>query len=533
MALISDSQAADWLKPPVEQRGLRRYIDAIRERQLLVVLIVVVCTLGSVLYVLAADKVYEAEADLLVTPVPAEQTVVSSLGLIRESADPALDVETAAQLIDSTDAAERAAKELGDGTTTQEVLDAVRIEPVPESNIVAVIAEDSDPERARDLANAYAGAAVDERTAELRERIEAALPRLQAQLARVSPDEVSADSLAAQIVQLQTLAAGPDPTIQLETEATTPSSPVSPKPALTIGAGVVGGLVLGLLVAFAWKALDPRLRREDQLRGIYSLPILARIPREPRARSGRPLLPETLSPSAREAYRTLRTTLGASASSPEGPRSILVMGASPSEGKTTTAINLAVSLAIAGFRTILIEADLRRPALRQAFGRRVENGVVSVLMGEASLEDALVTTANYGPNLELLLADRSGPGTADLLSLPAAQRLIDDAEKLADYVIVDSPPLTAVIDALPLARRVDQVLLVARLGTSRLHAVKELGELLASNGVKPVGFALLSVPRGSTTAYYYGSGETDSEASQPVYVEAAEAEVVEGATPRE
>jgi capsular exopolysaccharide synthesis family protein len=181
-----------------------------------------------------------------------------------------------------------------------------------------------------------------------------------------------------------------------------------------------------------------------------------------------------------------------------------VTGSSPSEGKSTTAVNLATSLALAGRRVILIEADLRRPALAEALDAApTQGGVVSVLIENARLEDALTTTPTYGHNLQLLLADYEGGWIAELFSIPAAQQLVDHARQLAEYVIIDSPPLNEVVDALPLARKADDVLIVVRLGATRLDKLSQLGELLAENGVRPVGFAVIGTPRPKRSDYHY------------------------------
>jgi polysaccharide biosynthesis transport protein len=291
--------------------------------------------------------------------------------------------------------------------------------------------------------------------------------------------------------------------VRVEAEAEPPTSPSSPRPGLTLGAAALGGLVLGLALAFAAQTLDPRLRREEQLRSRYNLPILARIPRDSHRRPGLPLAPGSVSPATREAYRTLRANVTAAGRGARGSQSVMVTGSAPSEGKTSTALNLAASFALSGNSVILIEADLRRPAIADALGLEVGQGVVSTLLEDVALEEALTTDTPFGPNLRLLLADYRGGWMSELFSLGAAHHLVEEAKGLADYVIIDSPPLTAVVDTLPLAREADHVLVVTRLGVTRLDRLRELGELLASNEIEPLGFAVLGTPHPDAGAYYY------------------------------
>jgi polysaccharide biosynthesis transport protein len=329
----------------------------------------------------------------------------------------------------------------------------------------------------------------------------------------------STDALVEQVAALQKIKTSGDPTLRVETEATAPSSPFSPRPTLTLLAGLLGGLILGVGGAFAMSALDPRLRREEQLRELYSLPILARVPKEkraptftfgrrrlfgigPRERERRALPPGELSAATLESFRTLRTMLAAQRREDGSSRSILVTGPSPSEGKTTTAINLASSLALAGNRVILIEADFRRPTVGEALGVRARVGIGDVLLGNVALEDALVLAPPFGDNLCALLVDRADDWLAEVLSLPAAEALLEDAKRLADYVVLDSPPLTQVIDAMPLARQVDDVVLVTRLGSSNLTQLAHLGDLLDQNGIRPAGFVVVGGPGPEESSYY-------------------------------
>jgi Mrp family chromosome partitioning ATPase len=161
---------------------------------------------------------------------------------------------------------------------------------------------------------------------------------------------------------------------------------------------------------------------------------------------------------------------------------------------------------------MLIEADLRRPSLAQTLDVHDPHfGVVSVLIENVRLQDALLSTPTYGQNLQLLLADYSGGWIAELFSIPAAQRLIDDARQLAEYVVIDSPPLTEVVDALPLARKADDVVIVTRLGDTRLDRIGRLCELLAENDITPVGFTVIGVPRPSRSEYQYYQGDSQGD----------------------
>ena len=503
----NDGSGPEWIQPAVEQEGIGRYAQTLRERWWVVALCLLLTTGAAIAYVAASPKSYEAEADLLITPVPAEAESLVRLGLPSRSADPLRDVQTSARLVTTHEVATRAQDALtgvpeASGSAT-DLLEKIESEPVAESNLVAVTATAGDPDDAADIANAVVDALIVQRTKELRTRVNGQLDRINARLVE-DPDSAQLNRRAS---ELTILAAETDPTLQVASRAVPPDTPVAPRPVLSIAGGILAGLVLGIALAFIYQALDPTLRREDQLRRLYRLPILTRVPREAR-RVKQPLAAASLSPAGAEAYRTLRGTLSfsaASAAADGGGRAILVTGSSPSEGKTTTAINLASALAATGRSVILIDADLRRPAIGKALNLTPTEGVVSVLVGNVEIRDALATTSAFGQNMGVLLADYEGDWASELFALPAGRQLVDEARQLAEFVIIDSPPLADVVDALPLAEYVDQVLVVARLGTTRLSKLSRLGELLAEIGVRPVGFVLVGTARPNRGDYqYYG-----------------------------
>lgn len=482
-----------WLRPHTEEQGLKQYLETIRERLWLVLVAVAVTTAVAIAYVATAEKVYEAEADVLVTPVPSDSDLLVSLGLLRDSSDPLRVVETASRLITTPDVAELASEKTGLSEDDPERLLAdVSAEPVAESNLVGIIAQASTAEEAADLANAFGEAVIQRRTAELGRRIEAELEQLEGETDAALEGDVAA---------LQRLAAGPVPDMKLETRATPPGAPIAPRPLLSVLAGIIAGLVIGIGAAFLIRVLDPRFRREEQLRSRFNLPVLARIPKQSSS-DGKPLTPDLLSGEAIEALRTLRASLSVPAARRRAPAA-LITSASAADGKTTTAFNLAAVLALSGSEVILIEADLRLPRIAAMVGSQPESGVVSTLIEETSLDQALTISPAFGSNLKLLLAEHSGPWLAELFSLPSTERMIDEARSKADYVIIDSPPLTEVVDALPLARAVDDVVLTLRLGTSRLDKITALAELLAENQIEPAGFVVVGSKSGGAGSYYH------------------------------
>jgi Mrp family chromosome partitioning ATPase/capsular polysaccharide biosynthesis protein len=434
----------------------------------------------------------------------------TGLGLINNSGNPTGAVSTAANLVTTSEVGAIVAARVGHANARQ-VLAQISAVPVAQSNVVAISATASTAARAQALANGFALAAVENRTRALHRQLDVIIPALRAQVAALpTGQQTGQGSLGERLAADQALRAGPDPTLTVASLAQRPTSPSWPRKTLSLIAGALVGLLIGLGSAFALEGLDPRIRREETLRRIFRLPILARIPRERRPASQRmPLRPDELSEGALESYRMLRVALGVRGFSTASyaltdARSVMITGSTSSEGKSTVALNFASALGAAGQHVILIEADLRRPSLAETLRIRPPRGIAGVLMGEIELKDALVALDGPDGTVEVLLVDQAGPYLADGL-LAGGSELIRQAKAVADYVVVDAPPVTEVSDALPLSQHVDDVLIVARLGHSRVDRLTNLGEILARQGVRPAGLVVVGdefVPR---SGYYHES----------------------------
>lgn len=498
-----------------EDQSLLRYWTVLRERVWVILVCTVLAVGAAAAYVATAQKTYQAQAEMEVQAAPSGDPVLSALPVLHQTGNPTQDVLTGASLATTQPVAVAVVHSLNLKISPSEALGDIQANPIGQTSLVAVQATASSPRLAQKLANEFVLQTIALSTARMHAAIGRELPTFEAQLANVpAAQRYGPGSLGAQVDELRQLQAQNDPTLVSAAPATLPTAPSSPKTKLSLVAGLIAGLMVGIGVAFLFHALDPRLRREEQLRDRFALPILARIARQPRSKRPRPLLPTELSVIAREGYQTLRTIMAVRTGQPDS-RAILVTGSGPAEGKSTTSIGLSVALAQSGARVILIEADLRKPTFAGTFSLTKFNGMKQVLTGKVELSKALVPVRVAGAPLRVLAAHPAGTDIASWLSSALVRKLVNDAKELADFVIIDSAPLTAVIDALPFAQEADEVLIVARLDVTRLNKLEELTDLLNQHGVSHTGLVLVGEHPMRGGGYYYAEGNGGSPADVP------------------
>jgi capsular exopolysaccharide synthesis family protein len=491
-----------------DDQTLARYWLVLRERAWIVIGCTLLVVAAAGVYVGVAPRTYQAQAELQVQPVGNGDPVLSALPVLHQTGDPTHDVLTAASLVTTQPVAAAVVQSLGLKTSPEAALADVQASPIGQAGLVAVQATASSPRLAQRLANGFVDQVIALSTARLHAAIGRALPTLEGQLAAIPrAQRFGPGSLGAQRDELQQLLTQNDPTLISAAPASLPTAPSSPRTKLSLVAGLIAGLLVGIGTAFLFHSLDPRLRREEQLRDGFGIPVLARIPRQRHRRRPRPLLPSELSPSAQEGYRTLRTTLTARTRSSE-PRAVLVTGSAPAEGKSTTAMGLAAALAHGGAGVILIEADLRKPTFAASFKLTEFTGIEPVLDGKVQLAKATVPIRMYDSALRVLAA-HPPEGKGPHLPFAGVDKLVNDAKAIADFVVIDSAPLTAVIDALPFAQAADEVLIVARLGQTRLNKLEQLDDLLGEHGVTRTGIVLIGEHPTRGVQYYYAEPETD------------------------
>jgi capsular exopolysaccharide synthesis family protein len=279
-------------------------------------------------------------------------------------------------------------------------------------------------------------------------------------------------------------------------------APVSPNAVRNYGLGILLGLLLGVGLAVVRELLDTSVATAEDVAEVTSSPILGHINADPAAvKKDSALALGEATPWA-ESFRVLRTNMQY-VEVDHDHRVFVISSSLPAEGKSTTAVNLAVTLAMAGEKVALVECDLRRPTMGQRLGLDDAVGTTSVLIGKVSLEDALQTYKETG--LAVLTSGPRPPNPSELLQSHAMELLVKELREQFDVVLLDAPPLLPVTDAALLAAQADGLLAVVRHGKTTRDQLRHALERVESVGAKCVGIVVNLAPsRKSSRGYGYG-----------------------------
>jgi non-specific protein-tyrosine kinase len=277
--------------------------------------------------------------------------------------------------------------------------------------------------------------------------------------------------------------------------ATVPSAASGPSVKLAVVVGLFLGLIVGLGLAFLYENLSTRMEATDEIEEAAGLPVLGAIP-SAEAKEG-PLF-NSGSPTE-EAFRRLRTNILALERSGSA-NVLLVTSAEPNEGKSTVVANLAASLAQTGQRVVAVDADLRLPTLHDILGVSNKEGLGNVIKGDARLETALQKVPRV-PGMHLLPSGGPFDHPAELLASPRAGKVIQELAKRYDVVLVDSPALLALADALSLATEIQDVMIVVGRTQTRREALISVKKQLSAVGAQPLGVIVNRAE--ATPSYHY------------------------------
>jgi polysaccharide biosynthesis transport protein len=282
-----------------------------------------------------------------------------------------------------------------------------------------------------------------------------------------------------------------------------PSSPIGPNIPLNVLVAAAIGMVLATGAAFLLEYLDDTIKSPDDLQRLTKLSALGVISRINNLQSATDqlLAARLLKDPVTEAYRVLRTNLQFSGLKNPGG-SLLITSSGPGEGKTTTASNLAVVIAQSQKRVILVDADLRRPAVHKIFGLSNKTGLTSLVLDESlGIDDVAQATGVNG--LRVLTSGPLPPNPAEVLNSPEMTRIIDRLREGCDLVIFDSPPALVVTDSVILAGKLDSTLLIADAGRTRSDALRRSVETLSKVNARVLGVVLNKMSKRNAEGYHY------------------------------
>lgn len=460
---------------------LRRYLTILRKRWMFIALLTVLGVAGAAAGSLLATPQYQARTQLFVST----QRQGGTSDLLQGSSFTQQRVKSYATVVTTPLVLDPVIADLGLDVTTRELARTITAEAPLDTVLIDVTVRQESPDAAASIANAVGA------------------------------------SFAQVVAQLEPGVAGAPSPVSISTvePATAPLGPVSPNVGLNLVLGLLVGLGLGVGAALLRESLDTSVKGEGDVRQVTDASVLGGISYDPDAEE-RPLIVQADPQGSRaEAFRQLRTNLQFIDVS-NHPRSFVVTSSIPGEGKSTTAANLAITMAASGASVCLIEGDLRRPKVAEYLGIEGGVGLTTVLIGQAELSDVLQPWGRS--NLSVLPAGQLPPNPSELLGSAAMEELLRKLETTFDVVVVDAPPLLPVTDAAVLAGLADGVVVVAGCHKiNRDQLARAFANLDAVDG-RVLGVVLNFVPTRGPDAYSYytygyashGHGEVGEPAAQ-------------------
>jgi polysaccharide biosynthesis transport protein len=517
-----------------EKLNLQDYLAPVRRFRWIILALAVIVAAGTYFYYHRKPPVYESSTNVYLGQSAVEQQITDT-----QVASSERDTANAAELVHSQPVATRVARKPGIHGTPEALLGDLQVATDPNADVLTLVASSPTAEGAARLANAFARAFLEQRAHSGRADIDRALAAAREALAELQHSHRASDAaqrieLASRVSQLETLrSVPPGEAVQLD-HAKPPTAPSAPRPARNAIFAFVLALALGVLGAYAINRIDRRIRHPAHVGEIYDVPVVGTIPRaaERLSKPGPPLIPASLL----EPFRTLRTSLEVVGAA-QG--TLLVTSGAQGEGKSTIVRNLGIAYRDAGKQVAIVEADLRQPTAALRLSTPAEPGLTDLLSGDATFDEALHEVSfDFGASPPSLLADathngaganghsaatngfrdmlRDAPGSLWLLpgGSPASdpptllgrsrlEPLLGELCTRFDVVLIDTPPLLAVSDAMPLIAKVDWTLLVSRVGRTTDEAAEHVTELVDGvPGARVLGVVANDVPLASMRARY-------------------------------
>jgi receptor protein-tyrosine kinase len=509
---------------------LRDYLQVVKRRKWIILTTTLLVPAAALLFSLHQQRLYQASALVLLSSenlaAPLTQTQGTGLQLTPDRI-----AETQAEIARASTVAGRTlALVPGSGLSPQRFLNDSNVSTAPNADILTFAVTNHSPAMAQRLADAYAQAYTGYRRNLNSASIRGALTGVNRQISELVRRGDTHSALYPGLVDrqqsLQTMAALQASTASVLQQADQ-TNLTQPKIARNVALGVVLGLVLGVALAFFRESLDTRVRTTQEIRvRLGGIPLLARLATPPRRlRVANDLVMQAEPDSNRaEAFRMLRANLAFTTLDRE-VNTIMVTSAVEQEGKSTTAANLALAIARSGQRVVLVDLNLRRPLLARLFSLNGP-GLTQVALGRVPVDQALVRISMTGPDnpmspegttnghgngsaevtavLDVLPSGPLPPDPGEFVSTHALAEILKSLQERADLVLIDTPAVLHVGDAMAVSSNVDGILVVVRMEVARRHVLAELERQLATVPTPVLGVVVTGTEE--KEAYGYESG---------------------------
>lgn len=452
----------------------RDYWRILRQRWRVLASVMALAVFIAVLLALITTPVYQARVQVFVTT---NNQGSDSTQQYTGAAFTLSQVSTYAAIVDSPDVLNAVRRQLNIDLTDEQLKSEISATSPTQQSLVNIYVQDGNAQSAADIANAAATGFID--TVEK----------------YATPTGSSRSAVRLFIT---------DP-------ATTPAAPIKPQPVLNVAIGVFFGLLVGASAALMRDALDNRLKDVDAVEKLIGAPSMGVVVDDP-STADAPVAARSDSTGMRaENFRHIRANLQF-AQIDDTLRVLAVTSSMPGEGKTTVAINVATTMAQAGYSVCLVDADLRRPSVAPVLGLIPTVGLTSIFLDRIPLADALQSS---GKNLSVLTSGPTPPNPSELLGSDFFSSVINALMEMFDYVVVDSAPVLPVADAAEVASLADGTLLVTRHGHTTDNQIRRTAESLRRVDATILGFVMNRVPVRANREYGYAYYHQDAAPTEP------------------
>jgi succinoglycan biosynthesis transport protein ExoP len=504
---VSSSQtASNYALEPATRESLP-VLAVLRRRAWIVLVVALLAGAAAAAFAYANRNDYASTAKLLFRQTNSQE--VQALGLLPGSPDADNLSNNNVEVVDSrrvADATSEELRSLGRDLSPEDVDEKITVSTKKDTDIVNIAATDTSARRAAQLATIYARMAAEIANGDQKVLARRILRNMVAQLDELPSHQrfIGAGArIRNTIERLRPIAeVGPGSPIMIQS-GFVPTTKIG-NPTRTIVLGVLFGVVLGIGLALLREQADRRLHRPEEVSAAFDAPVLTTVPRSRALKRNVPF--KNLPTEVAEAFRMLQMNLRFARKKPV--RSLIVTSSRSGEGKTTVAWNLASAAVTGGVSVVLVEADMRRPTLAERYELEPEPGLSEALQGEITITEAMqpvvpLELANRNGNqryLQVLVAGGRPPDPWALMQSDAMGRLLDVLKQHHDLVVVDTPPIPHVADAISLLRHVDGVLVAASVNSTRGPEARRLRDQLASLDAHVLGV----VANGGTPVSGYG-----------------------------